>query len=101
MKNIKRTCRKYGKCLGHRKGVCGTDLLSYIDARKQIYVPSYLWMLDNKCKSLILELKRQAMQRTVILLDYDTNNDIEDSCKPLSHASLICRFIENLNTLKF
>lgn len=95
MKNIKRTCRKYGKCLGHRKGVWGTELLPYIDARKQIYVPAYFWMLDNKCKFLVLELKRLASQRTVILLDYDTNGDIEDSRKPLSHASLICRFIEN------
>src|SRR5690554_671662 len=31
MKDIKRTVRKYGKPLGHRKGVNGTDLLNYID----------------------------------------------------------------------
>ena len=36
MKGIKRTVRKYGKPLGHRKGVYGTELLGYIDARKQI-----------------------------------------------------------------
>ena len=94
MKNIKRTCRKYGKCLGHKKGVRGTELLPYIEARKQIYVPSYFWMLDNKCKALILELKRLSLQQTVILLDYDTNADVEDPRKPLSHASLICRFVE-------
>lgn len=98
MKNIKRTCRKYGKCLGHRKGVWGTELLSYIDARKQIYVPSYNWMLENKCKPLVSKLKDLSKQQTVILLDYDTNCDIEDSAKPLSHASLICRFIESTET---
>ena len=42
MKNIKRTIRKYGKPLGHRKGVNGTDLLNYIEARIQIYLPSIL-----------------------------------------------------------
>ena len=39
MKNIKRTVRKFGKPLGHRKGVNGTVLLNYLDARKQIYIP--------------------------------------------------------------
>ena len=41
MKNIKRTVRKFGKPLGHRKGVSGTELLGYIEARKQIYILSY------------------------------------------------------------
>lgn len=36
MKNIKRTIRKYGKPLEHRKGVNGKELLGYIEARKQI-----------------------------------------------------------------
>lgn len=94
MKNIKRTCRKNRRCLGHRKGVFGAELLSYIDARKQIYVPSYFWMLENKCKSLVYKLKELSKQQTVILVDYDTNSDIEDSSKPLSHASLICKFID-------
>lgn len=98
MKNIKRTCRKNGKCLGHRKGVLGTELLPYIEARRQIYLPSYFWMLENKCKPLVNRLKEMSAQRPVILLDYDTNSDIEDPRKPLSHASLICRFIENSDT---
>ena len=34
MKNLKRTTRKYGICLGHRKGVHGEELLGYIEARK-------------------------------------------------------------------
>ena len=38
MKNIKRTVRKLGKPLGHRKGVNGTELLGYIEARKLIYI---------------------------------------------------------------
>ena len=30
MKNIKRTVRRFGKPLGHRKGVNGTELLGYM-----------------------------------------------------------------------
>lgn len=95
MKNIKRTVRKNGRCLGHRKGVLGSEMLGYIEARKLIYVPSYFWMLENKCASLMARLKEMSKTQTVVLLDYDTNGDIEDATKPLSHASLICRYLEN------
>ena len=47
MKNIKRSVRKNGRPLGHRKGVNGNELLNYIEARKQIYIPTYRWMLEN------------------------------------------------------
>ena len=39
MKGIKRTVRRFGKCLGHRNGLSGTELLGYLDARRQIYLP--------------------------------------------------------------
>ena len=95
MKNIKRTTRKYGRCIGHRKAP--GELLEYIDARKQIYLPSYFWMLKHRCRSQIEELKRLSEERTVVLLDYDTNGDLEDHTKPLSHASLIKRFVESVD----
>ena len=96
MKGIKRTVRTNGKCLGHRKGVNGKELLGYIDARKEIYVPTYFWMLENKCPEQIKKLRIMSQSKPVILLDYDTNADLEDSKKPLSHASLICKYIENI-----
>ena len=97
MKGIKRTVRTNGKCLGHRKGVDGKELLGYIDARKEIYVPTYFKMLESKCNEQIRKLKIMSQSKTVILLDYDTNADIEDIKKPLSHASLIVRYIEELS----
>ena len=57
MKNIKRTVRKFGKPLGHRKGVKGTELLNYLDARFQIYLPTYLWVLQNKLEQTIQKLR--------------------------------------------
>lgn len=94
MKGIKRTVRTHGRCLGHRKGVNGTELLGYIEARKQIYVPSYFWMLETKCADQVKKIRIMAQSRPVILLDYDTNDDIDNWSKPLSHASLIKKFID-------
>ena len=94
MKDIKRTKRKYGNVKGHRKGVNGTEHLGYIEARKEIYVPTYKWMLDHKVRSLVEKLREESANNTVILLDYDTNPDVEKRDSPLSHASLIKAYIE-------
>lgn len=95
MKNIKRTVRRFGKPLGHRKGVNGTELLGYIEARKQIYIPTYKWVLENKVASIIERLRAASNEgKTIILLDYDTNADVENAKKPLSHAFLIKAYVE-------
>ena len=94
MKNIKRTVRRFGKPLGHRKGVHGTELLGYIEARKLIYIPTYKWVLENKCLDLVELLRRESEKRTVVLLDYETNGDVNDPRKPLSHAQLVKMYCE-------
>lgn len=94
MKNIKRTVRRFGKPLGHRKGVHGTELLGYIEARKQIYIPTYKWVLENKVAWIIEKLREASKTKTIILLDYDTNADVENAKKPLSHASLLKAYVE-------
>lgn len=96
MKNIKRTVRKYGKPLGHRKGVYGSELLDYIDARKEIYIPTYRWMLEHKAKRIIDRLREACQTKTIVLLDYDTNSDVDDPRKPLSHAFLIKAYVEGI-----
>lgn len=94
MRGLKRTVRKYGAPLGHRKGVHGTELLGYIEARKQIYIPAYKWMLENKVQDIIERLREASKTKTIVLLDYDTNADVENPRKPLSHASLIKAYVE-------
>lgn len=96
MKNIKRTVRKYGTPLGHRKGVNGTELLGYLEARKQIYIPAYRWVLENKVYRIIEKLRMASKTKTIVLLDYDTNSDVENLKKPLSHASLIKAYVEGI-----
>lgn len=94
MKDIKRTVRKYGKPLGHRKGVNRNELLNYIDARIQIYLPSYLWVLENKVVEIIDRLKEASKKDDIVLLDYETNCDVLNTKKPLSHAYLVKAYVE-------
>ena len=97
MKGLKRTVRRFGKPLGHRKGVNGTELLGYIEARKLIYRPTYRWVLENKVAHIIERLKAATEEgKTIVLLDYDTNADVENAKKPLSHASLIKAYVEGI-----
>ena len=96
MKGLKRTVRKYGKPLGHRKGVHGEELLSYVEARKQIFIPTYKWVLENKVAGIIAGIREASKTRTIVLLDYDTNADVENEKRPLSHASLIKAYIEGI-----
>ena len=96
MKGLKRTVRRFGKPIGHRKGVNGTELLGYIEARKQIYIPTYRWVLENKVASIIERMREASRTKTIVLLDYDTNADVENAKKPLSHASLIKAYVEGI-----
>lgn len=97
MKGLKRTVRRFGKPLGHRKGVNGTELLGYIEARKLIYIPTYRWVLENKVVPIIERLRKASNEgKTIVLLDYDTNADVENAKKLLSHASLIKAYVEGI-----
>lgn len=96
MRNIKRTVRKFGKPLGHRKGVYGKELLGYIEARKQIYIPTYQWMLEHKVPHIIERLREANKTKTIILLDYNVNCDVDDPKRALSHAFLIKAYAEGL-----
>lgn len=93
MKDMKRTARKHGLPLGHRKGVEGTELLGYIEARKLIYLPSYLWVLENRLRTEVGRLRTLHAKQDLVLLDYETNGDVENASKPLSHASLVRAYL--------
>lgn len=95
MKGLKRTVRTHGPCKGHRKGLKGDELLGYIEARKQIYLPAYKWVLDNKIPGLVKYLQKKSEEgQTIVLLDYETNRNVDDPKKPLSHAQLIKMAVE-------
>ena len=95
MKNLKRTEKKYGKTLGHLKGVNGktNQLLNYLQARLYIYAPTYRWVLENRVQDLVERIRELASHGTVVLLDYETNTNIYVD-KPISHAGLVKAYIE-------
>ena len=82
MKNIKRSVRKNGPVVGH---LYDGRLIGYVEARKLIYLPAYNKVLD-KMKDELRDLMRF---NKLVLIDYSTNEDIDDVTKPLSHASII------------
>ena len=96
MKDIKRTVRKHGGVLGHRKGVNGTEILGYVEAKHLIYIPTYRWMLENKAMYIIGRLREASKNKTIVLLDYNTCCDVDDSSKPRSHAFLVKAYAEGL-----
>lgn len=96
MSNMKRTVRKYGNPLGHRKGTSGNELLGYIEARHLIYLPAYKWVLENKVYYIIERLREASKTKTIVLLDYATNCDVDNPSKPLSHAFLVKAYVEGL-----
>ena len=97
MKNLKRSTKKYGIPIGHQRGVNSNILLTYLDARKEIYLRSYAWVLENKLQCEILLLRQIASKSDLVLLDYEVNEDIYNINRPLSHAALIKRYLLKQN----
>jgi O-acetyl-ADP-ribose deacetylase (regulator of RNase III) len=93
MRGIKRAGRSRGKVLGHRFGVESDVLLGYLDARRHIYLPAYRWVMENRLAAEVERVRAEASDRPVVLLDYETNGNLEDLSRPLSHATLIRLFV--------
>ena len=93
MTGLKRTSRRLGRVLGHRAGLDGACLLPYLQARVSIYLPSYRWVLDNRLTTEIALLRELASRGDIVLLDYETNADLTDLTRPLSHAALVAAFV--------
>lgn len=96
MKGLKRTVRRFGPPLGHRKGVYGKELLNYFDARIQIYLPTYKWVLDNipAVHDIVYRIAERNKTNDIVFLDYNTNIEFRDITSPLSHAGLVKLYIE-------
>lgn len=96
MQHIKRTVRKFGRVLGHRKGVHGAEILGYVEAKHQIYIPAYRWMLEHKVMDIIERIREASKTKTIVLRDYNTCCDVDDKTKPLSHAYLVKAYVEGI-----
>jgi len=93
MRGLKRSVRSLGAVCGHRAGIAGSELLDYATARRHIYLPAYRYILDHRLQDELAELRRLGATQTVVLLDYETNADLDDLSRPLSHAGLIGSYL--------
>jgi hypothetical protein len=93
-KNIKRGIRAKNRlrCLGHRR-VSTNELMNYFEARKLIYLPTYRFILENRLQEELKLIQEHLQNGPVIFLDYNTNADITNLTRPLSHAALVAKFI--------
>lgn len=96
MEDLRRTTGQNGRILDHRNGVVGETLLSYYQARVQIYLPTYKWVLDHCLQAEVTLLREmtERYHRPLVLLDYETTSDIEDLSRPLSHAALVALYVQ-------
>jgi hypothetical protein len=95
MKGIKRGAGKLGRVLGHREGLGLPNLLGYIEARRRIYLPAYHFVLATHLQRELAELRRMAGAGGLVLLDYETNTDVDDPSRPLSHAGLVMHWLQD------
>ena len=94
MAGIKRGGKSRGAVRGHRFGVGSETLLGYRGARFRIYLPAYKWVLEHRLVSEVEQLRRLAADKPLVLLDYETNSDVEDVSSPLSHAALVMHHLQ-------
>jgi hypothetical protein len=95
LRGLKRSGRSRGAVLGHRFGIDSPILLGYRDARRQIYLPAYRWVLEHRLAAEVGKLRELAAAGPVVLLDFETNGDVDDLSSPLSHAALVKRYLED------
>jgi len=93
MKKLKRgKTTKRGEILGHHGG--GNRVLSYVDARREIYLPAYEWVLKHKLQQQVNGLlERLRRGEKFVFLDYYTNEDVNDEKNRLSHAGVLKRYL--------
>ena len=97
MKGLKRSVRRFGPPRGHQRGLNSSELLDYMTARREIYLPTYRWVLEHKVLWIIDRLRAaDRAGKTIILLDYNSSTDVDDPKKPLSHAYLVKAYAEGL-----
>ena len=94
MAGIKRGGKSRGAVRGHRFGVGSDTLLGYRAARFCIYLPAYKWVLEHRLAAEVEQLRRLVPDKPLVLLDYETNADVEDMSSPLSHAALVMYYLQ-------
>ncbi len=77
----------------------GEQILDYVTARKQIYVPAYIYhVINNVFEKTKNDLETYLQSGDVFLFDVESNADIEDVSQPYSHAALLANILNLLRS---
>jgi hypothetical protein len=84
--------KRGGKPSGHK---FGKKELGIVEARRRIYIPTYVWMLENCIEPKLLEeLIATALSGvTQHIHDVGDNGDANDANQPLAHAAVLVQYI--------
>jgi hypothetical protein len=89
----RRPHKRHGQPEGH---IFGDNVIGYLEARENIYVPAYVFqVVNNVLDNIVGELEKKI--EPVVFYDVEQNKDIKDLSKPFSHASLL---VTLLNVMK-
>lgn len=96
--HVNKVCRdnNLGELKGYNRGAYGHVIYDEMEARKQIYVPTYKWILDYKANDLINFIRTQSEKKEVVILDKYIGSDIFNVNQPISNAYLIKAYAEGL-----
>jgi len=76
-------------CVGYR---VGTRAVSIGEARQNLLMPAYLWVLHNRLKAFVKRLDQMGRDKDLHLYDGASNIDIHDP-KPFSGAAVVVSLI--------
>lgn len=93
---LKRNSPGLGKMIGHRVCSNGEEILNYADARRRIFISRYRWVLDYKVQDIIRSLRKASETKTIVLLDFYANCEIQNYKEPISCAYLVKAYAEGL-----
>lgn len=77
-----------------RKGVGVNEYWDLAGARRNILIPVYGWMLENKVFKHIQYLRRMSTTTDIVILDKSTNCEIDNTDMPLSISYLLKSYLE-------
>ena len=87
MSGIARTKHKFGDIAGFK---FDDGMLDEVAARRRIFIPSYMWVLENVLAAEMNSIVEQlALGRSIVFLENTTSEDVADLTKRLSHAAMI------------
>ena len=71
-----------------------------IEARNKILIPTYCWMLEEKAYEIIEFLRKERLNRNIVIVDNSINYCINNTEIPLSFAFLLKSYIEGIEPYK-